>query len=353
MPAERLQKILALAGLASRRGAEQFILDGRVRVDGEVISELGTKADPRKQRIEVDGTRIFTEPLCYGVMHKPRGMLTSLSDPEGRATAQDILKEVGVRVVPVGRLDYNTSGVLLFTNDGDFAEKLGHARSRTPKVYAAKLQSSITEAQLEKWRESIEIDGQKTRPAEVRVLRKEGEKTWLEITLQEGRNRQIRRLGDHAGTPVVRHAPVSQAGVAPEAFRPGQWRLLTIDELKSLKSAFGVPEKIRGLSQDADKLRRAAHRSSKRKILHPGSRKKTKRKGTASPASSIRTRSGAKSGMGANSPRSSEASSSARKGNSPERRTNSKRGRSSEKNQQRPQPGGRQLGGRPQKSRRS
>ena len=257
MPTERLQKVLARAGVASRRVAETLIVDGRVRVDGTVVTELGTKVDPKRSRIEVDGKRLSPEPLCYGILHKPRGMLTSLHDPEGRPTVLKILKEVGLRVVPVGRLDFNTSGALLFTNDGAFAEKLGHARSRTKKVYAAKIQSEVTEAQLEKWRKPITIEGKETRPAEVKVLRREEGKTWLEITLSEGKNRQIRRLGESVGTPVVRLSRLSQAGVSADRLKPGQWRLLSIDELKSLKNAHGVPEKIRGLSQDREELKRA------------------------------------------------------------------------------------------------
>ena len=279
MSEDRLQKILARAGLASRRGAESLITEGKVRVDGEVVSELGAKADPRKQKIEVNGERIFPEPLCYGVLHKPRGMVTTLSDPEGRPTALDILKEVGVRVVPVGRLDFNTSGALLFTNDGDFAEGLSHGRSAVPKVYAAKLQTKVTEAQLEKWRESIDIDGKKTKPADVRILRQEGEKTWLEVTLREGRNHQVRRLGEHAGTEVIRLARLSQADISTKQIHPGRWRLLTIEELKELKQRYGVPEQIRGLRLDTDELKRVGRRA--KRIVAQGTRGRPKGGGPA------------------------------------------------------------------------
>lgn len=244
MALERLQKVLSRAGLAARRKAEAFIVEGRVRVDGEVVTALGTKVDPSKQRIEVDGRRIQAEHLCYGILHKPRGMVTTISDPEGRPTAQDILREVGVRVVPIGRLDFNTSGALLFSNDGDFAQALSHARGGAPKVYAAKVQKIVAEEDLERFRDSIEIDGRKTRPAEVRILRREGDKTWLEVTLHEGRNRQVHRLGEHAGIEVVRLARLSHAGVTTEGLRPGQWRLLTTDELRELKQKYGVPKKI-------------------------------------------------------------------------------------------------------------
>lgn len=244
MALERLQKVLARAGLAARRKAELLITAGRVRVDGVVVSELGAKVDARRQKVEVDGRRIQAERACYGVLHKPRGMVTTVSDPEGRPTAQDILAQVGVRVVPVGRLDFNTSGALLFTNDGDFAQGLAHARSSVPKVYAAKVQKLVTEEDLERFRESIDIDGKQTRPADVRILRREGDKTWLEITLREGKNRQVRRLGDHAGTPVVRLSRLSHAGIDTVGLKPGQWRLLSATELRELKQKYGVPKKI-------------------------------------------------------------------------------------------------------------
>lgn len=263
MALERLQKVLARAGLAARRKAELYITAGRVRVDGVVVSELGVKVDPRRQRIEVDGRRIQLEPACYGIFHKPRGMVTTVSDPEGRPTAQDVLAQVGVRVVPVGRLDFNTSGALLFTNDGDFAQALAHARSSVPKVYAAKVQKYVTEEDLELFRQSIDIDGKPTRPADVRILRREGDKTWLEITLREGKNRQVRRLGEHAGTPVVRLARLSHAGIDTVGLKPGKWRLLTTTELKELKEKYGVPKKILGSAAVTAK-RSAVHGSGPR-----------------------------------------------------------------------------------------
>lgn len=245
MTAERLQKILAQAGVTSRRKAEELILAGRVRVDGQVVTELGTKADPRAARIELDGKRLVAEPLVYGVLHKPRGMVSTLSDPEGRPTVRQLLHRVGARVVPVGRLDFHTSGALLFTNDGEFAAKLAHPSTKAPKVYVAKVKGSLDERHLSRWCEGIEIDGRTTRPADVRVLRDEGDKTWIEVTLREGRNRQVRRLGDHARTPVMRLARLSQAGITSEGLRPGQWRWLTVDELTALKRTYGVPRRVR------------------------------------------------------------------------------------------------------------
>jgi 23S rRNA pseudouridine2605 synthase len=242
---ERLQKVLAQAGIASRRAAEQIILAGRVRVDGKIVRELGTQVDPRKSRVEVDGNKIVAEKQIYIVLHKPRGVVCTLSDPEGRPTVAELLKDAGARVVPVGRLDFHTSGALICTNDGDFAQGLAHPKKHVPKVYVAKVQGAVDDEALEKFSERIVIDGRATQPAQVKRLRFEGDKTWLEITLSEGRNRQVRRLGEATGFPVMRLARISHAGVTSEDLRPGQWRPLSLDELIALKRDYGVPKKVR------------------------------------------------------------------------------------------------------------
>ena len=204
MPEERLQKILAQAGLASRRGAEELIVAGRVRVGGRVVTELGTKADASSDRIEVDGRRIHLETRLYVVLHKPRAVVCTMEDPEGRPTVAEYVKSFRKRIVPVGRLDYHTSGVLLLTNDGDFAARMTHPRRKVPKTYVAKVRGAVLDERLEKWRESILIEGRATRPADVERLRFDGDKTWLQITLHEGKNRQIHRLGEHTGHEVLR-----------------------------------------------------------------------------------------------------------------------------------------------------
>lgn len=241
---ERLQKVLARAGVASRRAAEQLITAGRVRVDGRVVSELGARVDPRRARVEVDGKKLAPEPFKYVVLHKPRGVMCTLSDPEGRPTIQGLLRGAGARLVPVGRLDFNTSGVLLCTNDGDFASRLAHPSHDVPKEYVAKVSGVLDDDALARWRESIMIDGRPTRPAEVHRLRVEGDKTWITVRLKEGRNRQVRRLGEHTGFMVMRLSRVSHAGVTAEGLRPGEFRELTLDELRTLKRDYGVPKKI-------------------------------------------------------------------------------------------------------------
>jgi 23S rRNA pseudouridine2605 synthase len=183
---ERLQKFLASAGLGSRRSAEGLVEAGRVRVNGQIVTELGTKVDPHKARVEVDGRRVMRQPFVYLVLHKPRGCVSTLRDPEGRETVAELVKDVPARLVPVGRLDYASSGVLLMTNDGDFTAKLLHPSGGAEKVYHVKVRGIVDERGLERWRRSIEIDGRRTRPAQVRLLEVIEDKTWLEIVLHEG-----------------------------------------------------------------------------------------------------------------------------------------------------------------------
>jgi 23S rRNA pseudouridine2605 synthase len=245
LTAERLQKVLARAGIASRRHAEELITAGRVRVDGRLERELGVRVNPRA-KIEVDGRVVVAEPLVYLVLHKPRSVVCTLKDPEGRPTVADYLKDVGARVVPVGRLDFHTSGALICTNDGEFASHLMHPRYHAKKEYVAKVGGVVDDKVLERFREQIVIDGRATRPAEVHLLRVEEGKSWLSVKLGEGRNRQVRRLGEHAGMPVMRLSRVAHAGITAEDLKPGEWRMLTIDELKALKREYGVPRRVHG-----------------------------------------------------------------------------------------------------------
>lgn len=259
MALERLQKILARAGVASRRQAEELIRAGRVAVDGHVVTEVGTKANPRRQRVELDGRLLQAEPLIYVLFHKPRGVVCTMHDPEGRQTVAEYVLQARARVVPVGRLDYHTSGVLLLTNDGAFAASLAHPRRKVEKVYVAKVAGVLDDAAVQRWGESIEIDGRPTLPAQVRRLRVEGDKTWVEITLREGRNRQIHRIAEHCNTAVLRLARIRFAGITCEGLRPGQWRYLSKDELGQLKTQYGVPRQLRDAPPlpNADQIRRA------------------------------------------------------------------------------------------------
>jgi 23S rRNA pseudouridine2605 synthase len=243
MAKERLQKIVARAGVASRRAAEELILSGRVRVNGAVVTTLGTRVD-RRDKVEVDGRRLVAETPVYLVLNKPRGVVSTVSDPEGRTTVRDLVRGVPARVFPVGRLDYHTSGVLLLTNDGEFMDALLHPKRDVPKSYVVKVQGEMRESDRQKWEAGVVIDGEKTRPADVFLIRREKGKTWLEVTLYEGRNQQIRRMGDATGFQVMRLSRTSFAGITSEGLRPGEFRPLLAGELIDLKKSFGVPRRL-------------------------------------------------------------------------------------------------------------
>lgn len=267
MALERLQKILARAGIASRRAAEELILRGRVRLDGRVVTELGVRADPLRARVEVDGKRVLAETAVYVVLNKPRGVVSTLRDPEGRRTVAELVR-AGARVVPVGRLDYHTSGALLLTNDGDFLNALAHPSHGVPRIYVVKVKGAVDDSALVRWRLPIEIDGRPTRPAGVRRLRFEGDKTWLEVELGEGRNQHVRRLAERAGFPVLRLSRLSFAGIGTDGLRPGQWRPLSTDELATLKQTYGVPRRVRAPSSLVEPARpRAVAATPPRRVV--------------------------------------------------------------------------------------
>jgi 23S rRNA pseudouridine2605 synthase len=244
MSQERLQKVVARAGIASRRAAEDLIVKGRVRVNGSIVSTLGTKVDPRTDKVEVDGRRLVAETPVYLVLHKPRGVVSTVRDPEGRKTVRELVSGISERVFPVGRLDYHTSGVLLLTNDGEFCDGLIHPKRDVPKTYIVKVAGEMKEPDRLRWEEGVVVEGEKTRPADVFVLRREKGKTWLEVTLVEGRNQQIRKMGEATGFMVMRLARVAFAGITSERLRPGECRPLTSDELMELRRSFGVPRRI-------------------------------------------------------------------------------------------------------------
>jgi 23S rRNA pseudouridine2605 synthase len=239
MTIERLQKVLAQAGVASRRAAERLITEGRVRVNGRIVRELGSKANPARDRVEVDGRRLVSERPVYFLLHKPRGVVTTLDDPEGRKSVKDLLQGVPQRVFPVGRLDFQTSGALLLTNDGALAQALLHPTRAVPKTYNAKLEGQLDKPRLEALREGVLLDdGHKTGPADVKVLRSEGKFTSVEITIAEGKNRQIHRMGEAIARPVLRLTRISFAGLTLEGLRAGQMRPVTALELANLKQTY-------------------------------------------------------------------------------------------------------------------
>jgi 23S rRNA pseudouridine2605 synthase len=235
---------VARAGIASRRAAERLITESRVRVNGKVVTELGTRIDPRKDRVEVDGRRLVREKPVYVVLHKPRGVVSTMHDPEGRPTIKDLVPDVGARVFPIGRLDFNTSGVLLLTNDGELCDGLLHPKRDVPKVYVVKVAGEMAEPDILRWTQGVDLGDGRTRPAKVRLVRYENGKTWLEVTLLEGRNQQIRRMGEATGFAVMRLSRLSFAGIGGDGLRPGQYRELSYDELSDLKKDYGVPSHV-------------------------------------------------------------------------------------------------------------
>jgi 23S rRNA pseudouridine2605 synthase len=245
MAAERLQKIIAAAGIASRRKAEELITQGRVSVNGHTVTELGSKADPASDHIKVDGKLLRgAERHVYLLLNKPKGYVTTVSDPEGRPTVMDLVKSVNARIYPVGRLDWSSEGLLLLTNDGDLASKLTHASSHVPKTYLVKIAGRATEEDIEKLRRGIRIGARPgtrsfeqvfTAPAQIR-LTKDAENPWYEVTLIEGKNRQIRRMFEEIGHHVekikrVRYGPLTLD------IEPGQVRELSAQEVSALRKS--------------------------------------------------------------------------------------------------------------------
>jgi 23S rRNA pseudouridine2605 synthase len=235
MSAERLQKIIAQTGMASRREAERWIREGRVRVNGEVITALGTKVDLSKEHVAVDGHVIQREEKkYYYAFHKPRNVLVARSDPRKRPLIYDYLKQVRCLVHPVGRLDFDSEGLLLLTNDGPIIHRLTHPSSQTPKVYHVKVKGDVDHKRREDLLAGVVLDDGLAAARAVRVLKKNPHNTWLEIILTEGRNRQVRRMCEAIGNPALRLKRVAIGKIALDNLKVGEWRSLTKSEIKAL-----------------------------------------------------------------------------------------------------------------------
>jgi len=231
---ERIQKLLSAAGVASRRKAEALIRAGRVRVNGNT-ARLGDTADRREDVIEVDGVPLPKEPLKrYLLLNKPRGFVTTLSDEQGRRTVAELVADCGARVYPVGRLDLNSEGLLLLTNDGELANRLMHPRAEIPKTYITYV-SGYQEGAEALLRRSIVLDGSPIAPPKVRLLSARGGVATFEIVIHEGRNRQIRRMCEAAGLTVTRLRRIAEGPLRLGNLPAGAWRDLTADEVTALK----------------------------------------------------------------------------------------------------------------------
>jgi 23S rRNA pseudouridine2605 synthase len=234
----RLQKALAQAGVASRRKAEELMLAGRVEVNGKLVRELGTKVDPAKDLIRVDGKLLGSrERKVYFVLYKPAMMVTTLSDPQGRPTIKDCLTGIGERVFGVGRLDWDAEGALIVTNDGELAHHLMHPSFEVPRTYLAKVKGEPDEATIAKLREGVRLEDGVVKPESVQFERETAKNTWLRLVVHEGRPHLVKRLCAAVGHPVVRLFRPQYAGIGVEGLKPGEYRELSPEEIGALRRA--------------------------------------------------------------------------------------------------------------------
>ena len=236
---QRLQKLIAAAGIASRRHAEELISAGRVTVNGEVVKELGTKADPDKDHIKVNGKlinpQLQSREKVYVLLNKPKGYLSSVSDPEGRPLVTELLPPSLGKVHPVGRLDFNTEGLLLLTNDGDFTNFVTAARNRVENVYEVKVKGVPAESGIARLRRGITLeDGTRTAPAKIKLLNETQTNAWYEVLLHQGRNQQVRRMFELIGHSVLKLRRTRIGFLIDEDLKPGYWRFLSEAEVTRL-----------------------------------------------------------------------------------------------------------------------
>lgn len=237
---KRLQKILSEMGITSRRKAEDLIFEGRVTVNGR-IATIGTKADPVKDHIKVNGKLLIRpEPKVYIMLNKPKNVVTSLHDPEGRPTVKDFLKGVKYRVFPVGRLDYDSEGLLLLTNDGDFAHAVLHPSKKISKTYLVKVKGILEEDKIEKLRAGVKLVERMTAPVKVKRIRETENNSWLEIIIYEGKKRQIRRMLEKTGHDVLKLKRIRVDGLELGKLEPGTFRYLTPEERDKIKKEVEV-----------------------------------------------------------------------------------------------------------------
>jgi 23S rRNA pseudouridine2605 synthase len=232
----RLQKLIAGTGLASRRKAETLISAGRVTVNGRVVTELGTKVDPGRDHVKVDGKHLSSaQPYVYLMLNKPKHVMSTLDDPGGRPTVKDYLRGVSVRVFPVGRLDFDSEGLMLLTNNGDLAQALLHPRYHVPKTYLIKVKGVLTDEEIRELERGVKLDDGVTSPAQVKKVKKVQQNSWVEITIHEGRKHQVKRMLDTVGHPVIRLIRVKMGPLVLGYLEPGEFRFLEDREANVLR----------------------------------------------------------------------------------------------------------------------
>ncbi|NLN17266.1 MAG: rRNA pseudouridine synthase [Firmicutes bacterium] len=239
---ERLHKLMARAGVGSRRACEAMIKEGRVQVNGEVVTELGTKVDPTKDTVSLDGRvlRLIPETREYLLLHKPPGYVTTVRDPWGRPTIMDLLGPMELRLYPAGRLDFDSEGLVLLTNDGDLVYRLTHPSFGVEKVYLVEVAGRPTAHALEELARGVELEDGPTAPAKVRLVEERPGSTCLEFTIKEGRKRQIRRMCDKVGHGVLRLCRIRLGPVQLGSLPPGKWRHLKDGEIRALRKAVSL-----------------------------------------------------------------------------------------------------------------
>ncbi len=235
MTSERLQKYLARCGVASRRASEQIILDGRVAINDRIVTELGTTVDPENDRVDLDGHPVLPPARTTSIaLHKPAGVVSTAHDPQGRRTVLDLV-DVDARLYPVGRLDYDSEGLIVLTDDGDLALHLTHPRHIVEKEYHAQIRGGVPDAALRRLADGVMIEGRRTAPARVSVLHRDPDSTWVRFVLHEGRNRQIRRMAAVVGLEVARLVRVRIGSLRLDDLPAGAWRVLSKAEAAALR----------------------------------------------------------------------------------------------------------------------
>lgn len=266
MQSVRIQKVLAEQGLCSRRAAEQIIREGRVKLNGHPVG-LGDKMDPAKDLLSIDGQNVYVPRKIekyYYMLYKPRGFITTTSDERGRKTVMELMKDVPARVFPIGRLDKDSEGLLLFTNDGDFANLLMHPSHGVSKLYRATVRPHATEEQIIALTDGVVLDdGTRTQPAVIRVVADEAERTVLEMTIREGKNRQIRRMCEAVGLDVIRLRRSAMGAVKLGMLQPGQYRELTPQEVNGLRAAATKGKTTSTIEKNTQANQRTAQKSTR------------------------------------------------------------------------------------------